>query len=319
MLEDTRELPADHKIPNLKEFKFADLKRATSNFSPDLLLGEEGFGGVFLCWVDKNTFAPSKRGVGIVVAVKRLGKGIQGHDAWKIEMRLLGRLAHPNIITPIGYCNDKRHEYLLVYEYMQNQSFDHVLFANAKPLSWGTCLMIMIGVARGLAYLHSSEAQVIFRDVKSSNIFLDQDFNAKLGDFSLAKLGPEIGKTHVSTRVVGTLGYVAPEYYQTGHLTVKSDIYGFGVVLLETLTLRQAFDPTGTSMEHNLVKWARPILASRKKLRKIMDRRFDQNYPLEAAIKYAELALRCIAYNPKYRPSSEEILQILEQIYVVNK
>ncbi|KVI01547.1 Protein kinase, ATP binding site-containing protein [Cynara cardunculus var. scolymus] len=269
----TREVPTDNKTTSFKEFKFTDLKKATSNFSPKLQLGEGGFGGVFLGWIDKNTFAPSKHGVGIGVAVKRLnGEGVQGHAEWQAEVSFLGRLAHPNIIRLLGYCSDEQ-ELLLVYEYMQNRSFDRLLFTNATPLSWLTRLMIMTGVARGLAYLHSSTPQVILRGVKTSDIMLDQDFNAKLGDFGLAKRGPEIGETHVTTRVMGTYGYAAPEYMAT---------------------------------------------ARRNKLKGIMDPRLGQNYPLKAASRYAELTSKCLAMEPRLRPSSEEVLQSLEQIYSIN-
>ncbi|XP_024959830.1 receptor-like cytoplasmic kinase 176 isoform X2 [Cynara cardunculus var. scolymus] len=299
----TREVPTDNKTTSFKEFKFTDLKKATSNFSPKLQLGEGGFGGVFLGWIDKNTFAPSKHGVGIGVAVKRLnGEGVQGHAEWQAEVSFLGRLAHPNIIRLLGYCSDEQ-ELLLVYEYMQNRSFDRLLFTR---------------VARGLAYLHSSTPQVILRGVKTSDIMLDQDFNAKLGDFGLAKRGPEIGETHVTTRVMGTYGYAAPEYMATGHLTAKSDIYGFGVVLLETLTGLRAMDKNQPSEHPNLVEWKKPMLARRNKLKGIMDPRLGQNYPLKAASRYAELTSKCLAMEPRLRPSSEEVLQSLEQIYSIN-
>ncbi|KAJ9550794.1 hypothetical protein OSB04_014839 [Centaurea solstitialis] len=233
------------------------------------------------------------------------------------EVSLLGQLSHPNIISLLGYCSYE-HEYLLVYEYMQNRSFDR-LFTNATPLSWGTRLKIMTGVARGLAYLHSSKPQVILRGFKSADILLDQDFNAKLGDFGLAKHGPDIGETHVSTGVMGTYGYAAPEYIATGHLTAKSDIYGFGVVLLETLTGLRVLDTNRPASQQNLVEWKRPILARRNKLKKIMDPRLQQNYSLKAAFKCTELASKCLAREPRLRPSSEEVLQSLEQIYAIDK
>ncbi|KVH87976.1 Protein kinase, catalytic domain-containing protein [Cynara cardunculus var. scolymus] len=234
------------------------------------------------------------------------------------EVIFLGRLAHPNIIRLLGYCSDEQ-ESLLVYEYMQNRSFDRLLFTNATSLSWLTRLMIMIGVARGLAYLHSSTPQVILRGFKTSDIMLDQDFNAKLGDFGLARRGPEIGETHVSTRVMGTYGYAAPEYITTGRLSARSDIYGFGVVLLETVTGLRAMDQNRPSEHHNLVEWKSPMLARRNKLKGIMDPCFGQNYPLEAASKYAKLTLKCLSMEPRLRPSSEEVLQSLEQIYSINK
>ncbi|KAJ9550795.1 hypothetical protein OSB04_014840 [Centaurea solstitialis] len=167
---DTRAIPEDFRIPNpsLKVFTFADLERATRNFHLDLLLGEGAFGKVFLGWVNHKTFAPSKRGVGLAVAVKRLKEGsFHGLAEWQAKVAVLGRVAHPNIISLLGYCNDKENEYLLVYEYMQNRSFDHFLYTKTsnivEPLPWETRLSIMIGVARGLAYLHSLKDQVILR------------------------------------------------------------------------------------------------------------------------------------------------------------
>ncbi|KAI3709936.1 hypothetical protein L2E82_39706 [Cichorium intybus] len=304
-------------FPSLRVLKFADLRRATKNFSQDLLLGKGRFGEVFLGWVDKNTFAPTE-GDGIAVAVKKYNQGL---PEWQMVVSVLGWLVHPNIISLLGYCDDKKHKCLLVYEYMQNGNFGDHLFRDrtdvAKPLSWGRRLLIMIGVARGLAFMHSSKDQVIHRDVKTSNILLDQDFNAKLGGFGMARFGPEIAKTGVTTSIIGTVGYLDPDYLSNGHLSVKSDVYSFGVVLLEALTGQQAWqrhrDFSG------LVKWAIPFLEDKNELKKIMDPHLGQNYPLQGAFECAKLALRCVAKNPKDRPSSEEVLQGLEQIYDVNK
>ncbi|XP_023757430.1 probable LRR receptor-like serine/threonine-protein kinase At1g56130 [Lactuca sativa] len=304
-------------IPSLKVFKFGDLGKATRNFSQDLLLGMGGFGEVFLGWVDKNTLAPSTtEGVGIPVAVKRYSQGL---PEWQSVVAILGRLDHPNIINLLGYCDDKEHKCLLVYEYMQNRNLGHFLFGDVStPLSWRTRVMIMIGVARGLAYMHSSKDQVIHRDVKTSNILLDQDFNAKIGDFGLARFGPEIRKIDASTRIImGTLGYLDPAYLSNGHLSVKSDVYSLGVVLLETLTGQQAWEMKRHIHDFSLVKWATPFLTDRMKLNKIMDVRLGQNYPLEAAFACATLALRCVAMDRKDRPSSEEVFQSLEQINTI--
>ncbi|KAL7592959.1 hypothetical protein Lser_V15G33710 [Lactuca serriola] len=294
-------------IPSIKVFKFDDLKFATRNFRQDLLLGREGFGQVFLGWVDKNTFTPSTEGSGIAVAVTRYS---EVRPEWKTVVTVLGRLAHPNVIRLLGYSNDKKPQSFLVYEHMQNQNFGHFLFGDvAGPLSWGTRLMIMIGVARGLAYMHSLKDQVIHRDLKPSNILLDEDFNAKLGAFEWARIGPETGETYIITSLAGTLGYLDPEYVKTGRLRVSSDIYSFGVVLLETLSGRPI-------LEHkfNLVEWASPFIASRNKLKKIMDPRLEKKYPIKGAFECATLALRCLAKG-RDRPSSEEVLRSLEQIY----
>ncbi|PWA90532.1 tyrosine-protein kinase, neurotrophic receptor, type 2 [Artemisia annua] len=293
---DTSELPADYEARSLKEFEYDDLKKATKNFGRDMLLGEGGFGKVYLGWVDQNTFAPSKPGVGVPVAVKSLNKdSAQGHAEWqakkprKEEESLRQELDRPNAPN------------------------------TAEPLSWGTRLIIMIGVARGLTYLHSTQNQVMCREVKASNILLDKDFTAKLADFGLAKSSPKIGESHVSTRVVGTYGYVDPAYIATGHLCVKSDIYSFGVVLLEILTGLRVLDTSRPTERQNLVHWLCPILGRKRKLKTLMDPRLEQNYPLEGAFKCAALALRCLENQPKDRPSSEEVLRSLEEIYAAKK
>ncbi|KAL8252309.1 hypothetical protein R6Q59_036002 [Mikania micrantha] len=309
-----KEVPAHFPSPSpiLKEFRFSDLEKATGRFSPDLLLGEGGFGKVFLGWVKENTLAPSKQGVGMSVAVKRLDKeSFQGAAEWQAEVNFLGHLDHPNIIRLMGYCREEL-EHLLVYEYMSNKSFDRFLFSDiAELLSWGTRLSIMIGVARGLAYLHLKN--IIHRDLKPSNILLNEDFNAKLGDFGLArKCGSETEETHVSTRVMGTYGYAAPEYVTTGHMTAKCDIYGLGVVLLESVTGRKAMDHQRPKGQKSLVEWATRVGPN---LKKIMDPRLEGKYPQHLASKYVAVALRCVANNPKDRPSGEEVLQSLEQIY----
>ncbi|CAH1448715.1 unnamed protein product [Lactuca virosa] len=198
-------------FPSLRVLKFTDLKRATKNFSQDLLLGRGRFGEVFLGWVDKNTFAPSTEGDGIAVAVKKYSQGL---PEWKTVVNVLGWLAHPNIISLLGYCDDKKHKCLLVYEYMQNRNFGDYLFGDildvAKLLSWERRLLIMIGVAHGLAYMHSSKDQVIHRDVKTSNVLLDQDFNAKLGGFGMARFGPEIAKNRCYYTYYWYLGLFRP-------------------------------------------------------------------------------------------------------------
>ncbi|KAJ9550893.1 hypothetical protein OSB04_014938 [Centaurea solstitialis] len=233
---------------------------------------------------------------------------------------MLGRLSHPNIVSLLGYCIDEQDEYLLVYEYMQNRSLDKHLHPDvaAEPLSWGTRLRIMIGVARGLSYLHLSN--VILRGVKPSDILLDQVFNAKLGDFRIARSAPEIGDADVSsTHIVGTFGYMDPKYMMTGRFSVKSDIYSFGVVLLQTLTSLKPFDMNRRREQINLVEWLSPILGDKEELKKIIDPRLEKNYPEEGVLEYAKLALRCLAEEPEDRPSSEEVLQYLKQIDGVTK
>ncbi|XP_059460157.1 probable serine/threonine-protein kinase PIX13 isoform X1 [Corylus avellana] len=305
--------------PNLKLFKLAELKSATRNFRPDTVLGEGGFGRVFKGWVDETTYAPSKVGAGVAVAVKKSNPDSpQGLEEWLAEVKFLGKFSHPNLVKLLGYCWEDK-EYLLVYEYMQKGSLENHLFrkGSPEPLPWNTRLKIAIGAARGLSFLHTSEKSVIYRDFKPANILLDGNYNAKLSDFGLAKLGPINGNSHVTTRVMGTYGYAAPEYVETGHLYVKSDVYGFGVVLLEMITGLRAHDPNRTSDSQNLVLYAKPSLSNKKKLKKIMDSRLGELYPLEGACQAAQLILRCLESDPKNRPSMENVLEELENINAI--
>nr|GMD21330.1 probable serine/threonine-protein kinase NAK isoform X2 [Ipomoea batatas] len=198
---------------------------------------------------------------------------------------------------------------------MQKGSLESHLFKKcAETLSWETRLKIAIGAARGLAFLHSTEKQVIYRDFKASNILLDGEFNAKLSDFGLAKLGPVNGDSHVTTRIMGTYGYAAPEYMATGHLYVKSDVYGFGVVLLEILTGLRVLDLSRPTREQNLVEWTKPMLADKRKIKTIVDPRLEGQYPSRAATRIAELILKCFQGEPAKRPSMDEVLKSLQEI-----
>ncbi|EMS62888.1 Protein kinase APK1A, chloroplastic [Triticum urartu] len=261
---------------NVKSFAFNELKTATRNFRPDSVLGEGGFGSVFKGWVDETTFAPARPGTGMVIAVKKLNQeGFQGHREWLAEVNYLGQLSHPNLVRLVGYCLEDEQR-LLVYEFMPRGSLENHLFrrgSHFQPLSWNLRMKVALGAARGLAFLHSDKAKVIYRDFKTSNVLLDSSYNAKLSDFGLAKDGPTGDKSHVSTRVMGTHGYAAPEYLATGHLTAKSDVYSFGVVLLEMLSGRRALDKNRPSGEHNLVEWARPYLTSKRRVFHILDAR----------------------------------------------
>ncbi|KAJ0977885.1 hypothetical protein J5N97_013359 [Dioscorea zingiberensis] len=280
----------------LRKFNFNDLKSATRNFRPESLLGEGGFGCVFKGWIEENGTAPVKPGTGLTVAVKTLNHdGLQGHKEWLAEVTFLGDLIHPNLVKLIGYCieDDQR---LLVYEFMP-------------------AMKIALGAAKGLAFLHEeAERPVIYRDFKTSNILLDADYNAKLSDFGLAKDGPEGDKTHVSTRVMGTYGYAAPEYVMTGHLTSKSDVYSFGVVLLEMLTGRRSMDKKRPNGEHNLVEWARPHLGERRRFYRLVDPRLEGHFSIKGAHKAAQLAHHCLSRDPKARPLMSEVVEALKPL-----
>ncbi|XP_057433398.1 probable serine/threonine-protein kinase PBL2 [Lotus japonicus] len=304
----------------LKSFSFNDLKEATKNFRQENLIGEGGFGRIFKGWIDQNTYAPTKPGSGMVVAIKNLKpESFQGHKEWLAEVNYLGQLHHENLVKLIGYCLQGKNR-LLVYEFMPKGSLENHLFRKGvQPIPWTTRVNIAIGVARGLAYLHSLNANVIFRDLKASNILLDSDFGPRLSDFGLARDGPTGDNTHVSTRVIGTQGYAAPEYVATGHLTPRSDVYSFGVVLLELLTGRRALedDRPGVS-EETLVDWAMPFLSDSRRVLRIMDTRLGGQYSKKGAQAAASLALQCLNTDPKFRPPMVEVLATLEGLHSLN-
>ncbi|XP_073023269.1 probable serine/threonine-protein kinase PBL10 [Primulina eburnea] len=303
--------------PNLKSFSYADLKSSTRNFRPDSVVGGGGFGSVFKGWIDENSFTAAKPGTGLVIAVKKLNQeSLQGHREWLAEVNYLGQFSHPHLVRLIGYCleDDNR---LLVYEFLTRGSLENHLFRRGsyfQPLSWSLRLKVALGAAKGLSFLHCAETRVIYRDFKTSNILLDSEYNAKLSDFGLAKDGPLGDKSHVSTRVMGTYGYAAPEYLATGRLTTKSDVYSYGVVLLELLSGRRAIDKNRPTGEHKLVEWARPYLGNKRKVLRIMDNRLEGQYTIDVAQKVANIALRCISLEFKLRPTMNEIVQELEQL-----
>ncbi|URD87461.1 Sugar transporter [Musa troglodytarum] len=322
--------PCFSQIPsNLRVFTFSELRNATRNFSRSLMVGEGGFGCVYRGTI-KSFKDPNMR---IEIAVKQLNhKGLQasfllhifllsqiGHREWLNEVNVLGVVEHPNLVKLIGYCaeDDERGiQRLLVYEYMPNGSVeDHLSPQCKRTLSWSMRLRVALDSARGLAYLHEQmEFQIIFRDFKSSNILLDKDWNAKLSDFGLARQGPTEGISHVSTAVVGTLGYAAPEYMQTGRLTAKSDIWSYGVFLYELLTGRQPIDIDRPKGEQKLLEWVKPYISDVKKFRIIMDTRLAGEYSFKSATKLASVANRCLRQQPKSRPKMSEVLEMVQQI-----
>ncbi|KAI4324415.1 hypothetical protein MLD38_029907 [Melastoma candidum] len=302
---------------DVKNFTFNELKLATRNFRPDSVLGEGGFGSVFKAWIDEQTLAAAKPGSGMIVAVKKLNhEGLQGHREWLAEINYLGQFHHPHLVKLIGFCLEDEHR-LLVYEFMSRGSMENHLFRRGtyfQPLSWSLRMKVALGAAKGLAFLHAAEPQVIYRDFKTSNILLDVSYNAKLSDFGLARDGPTGEKSHVTTRVMGTYGYAAPEYLGTGHLTAKSDVYSFGVVLLEILSGQRAIDKNRPMGQHNLVEWAKPYLTNKRRVFRIIDNRLEGQYSHEQAQKAAGLALQCIALEPRVRPNMDEIVEALKEL-----
>ncbi|KAK4430951.1 Serine/threonine-protein kinase PCRK1 [Sesamum alatum] len=301
---------------NLRVFTFGELKTATKNFSRSLMLGEGGFGPVYR-GVLRETDDSSKR---IDIAVKQLSsRGLQGHKEWVTEVNVLGIVEHPNLVKLIGYCaedDERGMQRLLVYEYMPNRSVqDHISSRFHAPLPWATRLKVAQDAARGLAYLHEGmEFQIIFRDFKSSNILLDDQWNAKLSDFGLARLGPADGLSHVSTAVVGTIGYAAPEYIQTGRLTSKSDVWSYGIFLYELITGRRPLDRNRPKNEEKLLDWVRPHLSDMKKFEQILDPRLNGKYELKSAQKLAAIANRCLLRHPKNRPRMSQVLEMVNHV-----
>ncbi|XP_066361588.1 probable serine/threonine-protein kinase PBL25 [Miscanthus floridulus] len=279
-----------------KAFTFRQLATATKNFRYDCLLGEGGFGRVY----------KGKLENGQLVAVKQLDlNGYQGNREFLVEVLMLSLLHHPNLVNLVGYCADGDQR-LLVYEYMALGSLaDHLLDSTPDqvPLSWYLRMKIAHGTAKGLEYLHEkANPPVIYRDLKSPNILLDEKYNPKLSDFGLAKLGPVGGKTHISTRVMGTYGYCAPEYIRTGQLTVKTDVYSFGVFLLELITGRRAVDTSRPANEQILVNWVKPLLRDRKRYNELVDPNLRGEYPEKDLSQAVGVAAMCLQEEASVRP-----------------
>ncbi|CAA2953822.1 serine threonine- kinase CDL1-like [Olea europaea subsp. europaea] len=221
---------------------------------------------------------------------------------------MLSLLNHPNLVNLIGYCahGDQR---LLVYEYMPLGSLEYHLFdlmPGQKPLSWSTRLKIAVDAAHGLQYLHcKANPPVIYRDLKSSNILLDNDFNARLSDFGLAKLGPV---------VIGTYGYCAPEYAMSGKLTLKSDIYGLGVVLLELITGRKVIDCTKKPGEQNLIVWSHPFLKDHKKFVQMADPLLEGRFSVRSLHHAVTITAMCLQEQASFRPPISDIVTALEYL-----
>ncbi|KAH7428574.1 hypothetical protein KP509_09G007400 [Ceratopteris richardii] len=287
-------------------FTIAELNRATNEFAPQNILGEGGFGRVFCGVLDDGTD----------VAVKVLTR--ENHHGGKefiTEVEILSRLHHRNLVKLIGICSEE-HVRCLVYELVSNGSVDsHLHGKRTSSLDWETRMKIVLGAARGLAYLHEDSSPcIIHRDFKTANILLDNDFNPKVSDFGLAKVAPDSGKDHHSTKVMGTFGYVAPEYAMTGHLLVKSDVYSYGVVLLEILSGRKPVDFSRPLGQENLVTWARPLLTSLEGLEVLVDPRLKDSVPYDSLAKVAAIASMCVHPEVSDRPSMGEVVQALKLV-----
>ncbi|KDP33677.1 hypothetical protein JCGZ_07248 [Jatropha curcas] len=287
-------------------FTFEELARATDGFSDANLLGQGGFG-----YVHRGVLPNGKE-----VAVKQLKAGSgQGEREFQAEIEIISRVHHKHLVSLVGYCITGSQR-LLVYEFVPNNTLEFHLHGKGRPtMDWTTRLRIALGSAKGLAYLHEDcHPKIIHRDIKAANILLDFKFEAKVADFGLAKFSSD-ANTHVSTRVMGTFGYLAPEYAASGKLTDKSDVFSFGVMLLELITGRRPVDSAQTFMEDSLVDWARPLLT-----RALEDGNFDtladpklqNSYDNNEMARMVACAAACVRHSARRRPRMSQVVRALE-------
>ncbi|KAJ9562413.1 hypothetical protein OSB04_007573 [Centaurea solstitialis] len=294
-------LPSDR----CRRFSLTEVKVATGEFNDDCVIGRGGFGKVYKGYIDNGTTA---------VAIKRLNaSSSQGVREFHTEIGMLSKLRHVHLVSLIGYC-DEDEEMVLVYDYMAHGTLrEHLYRSNNPPLSWKRRLHICIGAARGLHYLHTSAKRtIIHRDVKSTNILLDENWVAKVSDFGLSKIGPDDpSQSHVSTVVKGSMGYVDPEYYQRKQLTEKSDVYSFGVVLFEVLCARPAMIPGLPKEQVSLGVWGK-YCYRKGILDQIIDRKLRDEIAPECLTKFGEIAYSCLKEQGCDRLTMEEVVYKLE-------
>ncbi|XP_071937682.1 probable receptor-like protein kinase At5g18500 isoform X1 [Coffea arabica] len=285
-------------------FTLRDLEVATNRFSKENVIGEGGYGVVYRGRLIN----------GSPVAVKKILNNIgQAEKEFRVEVEAIGHVRHKNLVRLLGYCIEGTHR-LLVYEYVNNGNLEqwlHGAMSHRGYLTWEARMKVLVGTAKALAYLHEAiEPKVVHRDIKSSNILIDDDFNAKLSDFGLAKL-LGAGKSHITTRVMGTFGYVAPEYANSGLLNEKSDVYSFGVVLLEAITGRDPVDYGRPAPEVNLVDWLKVMVGSRR-FEEVVDPTIETRPPTTALKRALLTALRCVDPDAEKRPIMSQVARMLE-------
>ncbi|CAL5365106.1 unnamed protein product [Camellia sinensis] len=284
-----------------RRFSYIDLVSATNNFSGQRKLGEGGFGCVY-----KGYFSD----LDMTVAVKKISRGSkQGKKEYITEVKIISQLRHRNLVQLMGWCHDKG-EFLLVYEFMSNGSLDAHLFGKKSPLTWALRHKIALGLASALLYLHEEWEQcVVHRDIKSSNIMLDSNFNVKLGDFGLARLmDHELGPQ--TTGLAGTLGYLAPEYISTGKASKETDVFSFGVVILEIAAGRKSVDTRDEESQTGLVEWIWELYG-RGQLLSAVDEKINMNFEVKQAECLMIVGLWCAHPDQSLRPSIRQAIQVL--------
>ncbi|KAG6474444.1 putative serine/threonine-protein kinase [Zingiber officinale] len=287
---------------NIKLFSYRKLRSATNNFHPSNRIGRGGFGTVY-----KGIL-----GNGVAVAVKVLStESKQGIKEFLTEIDTITNVRHPNLVELLGCCVEESSR-ILVYEYVENSSLDRALLGmtvDTTNLNWKNRSAICIGTATGLAYLHEElEPPTVHRDIKASNILLDSNFAPKIGDFGLAKLFPD-NITHISTRVAGTNGYLAPEYAMKGQLTKKADVYSFGVLLIEIISGRSSSKTYWSGMGQPLLQWTWQLFKEGK-LKELVDPSLGE-YPEEHVMKFIKVALFCTQAAAGRRPSMPQVVEML--------
>ncbi|KAL2479758.1 Proline-rich receptor-like protein kinase PERK1 [Abeliophyllum distichum] len=287
-------------------FTYDELAMATDGFSNANLLGQGGFG-----YVHRGVLPNGKE-----VAVKQLKAGSgQGEREFQAEVEIISRVHHKHLVSLVGYCITGTHR-LLVYEFVPNDTLEFHLHGKGRPtMDWRARLKIALGAAKGLAYLHEDcHPKIIHRDIKASNILLDFNFEAKVADFGLAKLSSD-ANTHISTRVMGTFGYLAPEYASSGKLTEKSDVFSFGVMLLELITGRRPVDTNQSFTDDSLVDWARPLLTRALEdgnFDALVDSRLKNDYNHNELASMVACAAACVRHSARRRPRMSQVVRALE-------